>query len=39
MEETCAYTLVAGEELEIGLTSSNMLKHIPPGPTHARESV
>lgn len=37
MEDTCAYSLAAGEELEIGPTSSSMLKHIPhPGSAHAR---
>lgn len=40
MEETCAHALMAGEDLEIGLASSNMLKHIlPPAPRNARESV
>lgn len=38
-EEMCVYTRVAGEELEIGLTSCSMLKHILPlGPAHARAS-
>lgn len=36
-EESCVCARVAGEELEIGLTSSSRLKHIlPPGPAHAR---
>lgn len=38
-EETCVYAQVAGEELEIGITSCSTLKHVlPAGPAHARAS-